>query len=555
MNFYTIYFTILQTNMENAVKLFLNQFESNINFQYSCFDRVVIRGYIHKLYTAGGIVIFLRALGFHKLSDGIMRIFTDQFNAHIKKEAEANDIPILWWPSVDGGKDGAKSEYVSKHYARKWNGLGNHVFCILTDTERASSFTVKTVQSKQAGHKPFRKLFKARKVVKHYYIYFHDELLGGRCFLKICSYLPFNCEFYFNGHNAIKVQLDEEGIAYRMKDNAFTVVENPKRLQEIAESITGRQVQDRIDYWMNRFFRFDKGKYSTRSKHLQHQWYMNQTEVCSNVIFKSARFATNLFERLMDKFVRFGSPDSLSQVFDKRRLPEKSKSTRRLFDHNVCIKHWLFGNSIKQYNKVGYYIRTETTINKPKSLGLNKPVLYMQAYLWSGIGCNGRLFDCCADVDPSSLSQNTPDLFSKPILTPKGHKVAAPDLRKDRQLALLNELTRPKHAVFGFKTKHLMDALPHSFRNSAQIRYEVAKLTNRGIIQKKKGKSLYIVTAFGWKLIHLSITATMKFANPIISMPWKQEAKKLVEQPSEIEAGYQAINQGFNQLAQAFALS
>ena len=149
---------------------------------------------------------------------------------------------------------------------------------------------------------------------------------------------------------------------------------------------------------MNRFFRFDKGKYSTRSKHLQHQWYMCQTEVCSNVIFKSARFSTDLFERLMDKFIRFGSPDSLSQLFDKKRLPKQSKTTRRLFDHNVCIQHWLFGNSIKQYNKASHFIRTETTINRPKSLGLKKPVQYMQAYFWSGLGCNGRLLDCCADV-------------------------------------------------------------------------------------------------------------------------------------------------------------
>jgi len=513
-----------------------------------------MRGYILKLFTTGGIVILLRALGFHKISDGIMRILTDQLNAHIKKEAQTNDIPILWWPAVDGGKNGAKSKYISEHYVKKQLYSGNHVFCILTDTEPASSYTAKTIQLKDDPERTFQKLFKAKKVVKHFYIYFHDELLGGLCYLKICSYLPFSCEFYFNGHNAIRVQLDKEGISYRMKDNAFTMVDNPKRLREIAESITGRQVQDRITFWMNRFFRFNKGTYSTRSKHLQHEWFMSQTEICSNIIFKSARFATNLFERLMDKFVRFGSPDSLSQVFDKRRLPEKSKSTGRLFDHNVCLKHWLFGNSIKQYNKAGYYIRTETTINKPKSLGLKKPVLYMQAYLWSGIGCNGRLFDCCADVDTSSLSQNAPELFSKPVLTPKGQKVAAPDLRKERQLALLNELTRPKYAVFGFKTAHLMDALPHIFRNPAQIRYEMAKLTHRGVIKKKKGQSLYMVTANGWKWIHVTIVATMKFANPIISMPWKQEAKKHVEQPSEIEAGYQAINQGFHQLTQAFAL-
>jgi hypothetical protein len=79
----------------------------------------------------------------------------------------------------------------------------------------------------------------------------------------------------------------------------------------------------------------------------------------------------------------------------------------------ACIKHWFRGNSIKQYNKTGYFIRTDpparanspqhaqtpilaipyvfvpktcagnwragTAINNPKSLGLNKPALYLQA--------------------------------------------------------------------------------------------------------------------------------------------------------------------------------
>ena len=59
------------------------------------------------------------------------------------------------------------------------------------------------------------------KPVKQYYIYVHDEVLGGPCYLKISSYLPFQSEFYFNGHNAIKLNLDREGVSYKMKENSF----------------------------------------------------------------------------------------------------------------------------------------------------------------------------------------------------------------------------------------------------------------------------------------------------------------------------------------------
>jgi hypothetical protein len=60
-------------------------------------------------------------------------------------------------------------------------------------------------------------------------------------------------------------------------------------------------------------------------------------------------------------------------------------------------------------------IRTETTINNPKSLGLQKPVLYLQACLWTGLGCNDRLLNCCADVDLSSICSK--HYFKNPVIS------------------------------------------------------------------------------------------------------------------------------------------
>jgi hypothetical protein len=87
-------------------------------------------------------------------------------------------------------------------------------YCILTDKEPIRTFASRELISPKG--KKYEKLYDCRKPVKQYYIYFHDQLLGGPCYLKISSYLPFQCEFYFNGHNAIQVQLDKKGIRYRI---------------------------------------------------------------------------------------------------------------------------------------------------------------------------------------------------------------------------------------------------------------------------------------------------------------------------------------------------
>ena len=68
--------------MKNA---FVQQFSENIKFKYSRFDRVILRGYILWLFLPAGVVTLLDAMGFRKLSNGVMRILTDQLNAHIQR--------------------------------------------------------------------------------------------------------------------------------------------------------------------------------------------------------------------------------------------------------------------------------------------------------------------------------------------------------------------------------------------------------------------------------------------------------------------------------------
>ena len=91
---------------------FLNQFDPNIKFSYFCFDRVILRAYIRSLFFPAGVVKLLRALGFKQLTNGVMRLLTDQLNAHIEKITKKRNIPIHWWPSLGGGIDGAKLDYV-----------------------------------------------------------------------------------------------------------------------------------------------------------------------------------------------------------------------------------------------------------------------------------------------------------------------------------------------------------------------------------------------------------------------------------------------------------
>lgn len=545
--------------MDNS---FTEQFSQNIDFSYTSFDRVIMRGYIRQLFLPGGVVNLTRAQGYSNYSNGVLRIFTDQFNGHITKMAKRFSIPMEWWPSIDGGKNGAKLKYVEKQWLKKAPLGQSRILGIIADMETARTFTTKEIRTKSG--KPFEKVFVVKKPVKHYYIYFIDELLGGPCYLKLSTYLPFPAEFYFNGHNAISSALSRRNILFGMKENVFTFCQNPEVLPEIASSITGRQILERINYWMDRFFRFSKGKYSTRSKYMRHDWYMSQVEVCSNILFKSAKFGGNLFSRLLDKFSRIGLPDCLSQVFitgqrpkgrSTSRSPKQTKSTRRLYKNLACFKHWFRGNSVKCYNKHGSILRVETTINKPASLRLKKKVFFFLSYFWQSIDINNRFMECFSDTVIKSVPDDSIDLHNNSIRSNNGKMIPAVDMRKSRQRSLLRELCRPLYAVSDFRTSDLYANLQADFRNSAEIRYELAKLRARGIVKKHKTKSLWTVTTFGWKWIWISICLIVEFKDPMISLCSKRVWKNKVARPDEIEDAYQLINRGINCYTRAFGIA
>jgi hypothetical protein len=366
--------------------IFTDSLSQHINFSYDSLDRVILRGYIGSLFTEGSVINLLRNLGFTKHSNCVLKTFTDQFNSHVKKTAEKQDIKIHWWGMEEKDIYHSKIDFVRANYSVDEIEVSSKVICIIKSVENARTFANKEITTKEG--KRFTKMYSCNKFVSHYYIYIHDETLG-LCYLKMSSYLPFPCEFYINGHNYLKQQFDINGQGYKMNDNSFVEVDNLIMLKELTTNFLPSIALDRIDYWMSIFFRFDKGQRSTCSKLLSHKWYTSQTEISTNIIFKSAKFANSLFQRVLNKHHTIGLPDRLTEIFRLNKTAHNSKTTQNKYHVQACIKHWLEGNSVKCYNKSGCLLRIETTINKPDlpGLKLKKLACNLQAYYWYGVGC------------------------------------------------------------------------------------------------------------------------------------------------------------------------
>ena len=340
-----------------------------------------------------------------------------------------------------------------------------------------------------------------------------------------------------------------------MKDNSFTKVEDLEMLNNLVKNFKPSIALKSVEHWMNIFFKFDQGLKSTRSKLLRHNWYTYQTEISTNLIFKSAKFANTYFDSILSKHHTIGLPDKLTEIFSLSKKMKNGKTTQNKYKTKAVIKHWLERNSIKCYNKSGCLLRVETTINKPDfpSLKLKKPAINLMVYYWYGLGCNSRYIETISNIDISILNDEIYRKYQDPIKNSKGLRIAAPDLRKEHQVELLQVLLSSVNRSLGFKNKDLREILGKNWK-TAKIAYELRKLRERGAIEKIKSSHYYRLTKEGYVWIFYSFFNSKHLLKPLLSDSYKKDGFSNSDQPSIIEGAYADINKALSLIMSEFKL-
>ena len=116
--------------------------DQHIDFSYSCFDRVVLRGYLPNIFVEGSVINLLRNLGFKNHSNGVFKLLTDQLNSHINKQATKMDIPLHWWGKDESKNYNSKLEFVNQTYSKQVSEKQKTdcVICIIKALENTNTF-------------------------------------------------------------------------------------------------------------------------------------------------------------------------------------------------------------------------------------------------------------------------------------------------------------------------------------------------------------------------------------------------------------------------------
>jgi hypothetical protein len=156
----------------------------------------------------------------------------------------------------------------------------------------------------------------ANRWVVQYNFYINDRQ-WGRMFVRICPYLPFSARVCLNQHHWLANRMREEGIDFKQCANAFMKCAAPERLQQLAESLSPRDLLTCGQKWLGRLTPFFTAKEREQAG-CQHRLFFSQVEFCDNLIFHRRAALDKLGERLLDANRTIGQPNKISVIFGRR---------------------------------------------------------------------------------------------------------------------------------------------------------------------------------------------------------------------------------------------
>lgn len=177
----------------------------------------------------------------------------------------------------------------------------------------------------------------------------------------------------------------------------------------------------------------------------------------------------------------------------------------------------------------------------------------MQAYYWYGHACNSRYLNTLSDIEISSITQDVFDKYQQPVITDKGNRIPAPDLRNKQQMALIQVLLCTNFRAMGFRNKDLRKKLGKEWK-TAKVAYELRKLRVRGAVKKLQNSQYYQLTQEGYIGLYYTVFNYSHFINPLLSVSCKKAIKQSANNPSKIEQVYLQINDAVSIITSAFKM-
>jgi hypothetical protein len=521
--------------------------EDAISFSYSCFDRIILNGYVSQFqHTACGASIhwFLcKRRNAPQLNRAYFAKIASNYHQWVQQYAATAGVDI-----VEPNKTDRRENLVEPYFQQLGTRPGVAVILKAREPERVAWYFARS------------KLIEvARQCVKLYYFYLNDPSCG-RMFVRICPYFPCNISVWLNGHNWLASQLQREGIAFQKRDNLFTACAQPQRLQELSDAFAPADILGPVESWLARLLPYFTD--AERHEGFRHQLYMAQMEYCHNLIFHKRAAVDRLFDRLLDVNRGMGHPDKLAIVFGRPRFHPDTRSGEtvvKMTKLRTPVQSSSYKNTlIKQYVSHGVGLRTESSSYQLKDLSIPKNINNLPKVRKAMDNANNRYLDVQQDVLASYVDRGQLEQLRQASVSPTGRRVPGLHLDDPRLLAVLQAILCFAYLAGKgcFRTKDLLADVGKALGNPgyglSQLRYDLSKLRGKGLVVRLQGTQAYQISNEGYRIGFYYLKLYQKMYAPLTSAicaPVPDDRVLLRNKRTRLDQLYAAVDRALQNLA------
>jgi len=468
----------------------------HVTLEVEGIDRMYLNVYQPKLQTEKQAACFFR---FHRgqpvASSALMGVMTNAFLRQVDDFLEQHHIPVVVF------RKGQRKDDIAAEYRQRFPGTEGVLF-LGKAQEKVTVFRTEKRTGSDGQKYPW--IVKSATPVNQFYFYCLDADFGP-FFLKFSTYFPYNAKLCINGHEYVKRQLAQEGIAFEALDNGVRTCANPKRLQQLCEGLSAAKIDALLRKWLARL----PHPFTAQDRKAGYRYDVSilQAEFSLTQVLDRPQTGRIFFEQVIRENLDLGRPDQVQLIFERRvtrRTPGRFR-TRVVTEGVTPSLHVDYKSTrIKQYHKEGRALRTETTINNTRDFGIGKRLPNLPALRVIGFQANRRLLHVQQISHDCAIGEDAFQRVNEPVVV-HGQRASALRFADGAVQALLSALLVFRLLPRGFSNRELRDhwapllGKPAQSITPGQMTYHLRRLRLHGLIERLPQTHRYRVTDQGWR--------------------------------------------------------
>jgi hypothetical protein len=472
--------------------------KEHVVMELECIDRMYLNAYVPQLTSEGGIAAFCRGYLGHRFASTKQAVaMTDAFIKSIRDFIQREGLELVRF------KKGQRKDHVLQKKLRTFKPNQGVIFVgVAQEKVRVPRTTRKALP----GGATIPWIMYSTAMVNVYYFYCRDQDFGP-FFLKFCSYFPYSAKLCLNGHEYLKCQLAQRGIAFQAMDNGLLACADLQAAQRISEGLSDTQIDAFFRKWLARL----PHPYSAKDRQAGYRYDLSvlQAEFSLTQVWDCATHGRCFFEEVIRENIDLGRPEQVQLIF-ARKMHRKTATdgrcrTRIITEGVVPSLHVYYKNThLKQYHKEGRGLRTETTINNTYDFGVGRRLKNLAALRQIGFAANRRVLQVEQLTHDCHIGAEAFDKLQKPAEV-DGQQVSALPFGQERVQALLTVLVLFCLQPEGFRNRQLRPllaqllGLSESQISPGRMSYDLRRLRLHGLIERIPKTQRYRLNTFGLK--------------------------------------------------------